>query len=262
MVEGLEINFSAPFRGILWNTLALPAKRILFLELRDETRRIVRFSALRYDTGVFLWRDQSFTERWWLSLLTASDDVLLLQRFDPDHPALKSLVAVDADTGTQRWTHDAFTFERLSGGCVYGFTGPEQGSALCLELASGNVVAGGSDNDSDNNKISGAIRPFLYQVGTPYFNTVRDFLSVNFDHQPDGGVEYLEFGGKVVISYHIKDPGGLTNYLLVILESGDVSLHVKMAHGLRGLGTDTFFVLSGCLFFVMNGESLLSYQLL
>lgn len=223
---------------------------------------MVTFSALQYDTGAFLWNDQSYAERWWLSLLATSDDVLLLQRFNPDHPERRSLVAVDVATSASLWTHDEFTLERVSSEYVYGFTGAGGGKAVCLDLASGNIVAGMPARDSGDSKISGTRRPFLYQEGTPYFTTVRDFLSTNFGHRPEGGVEYLEFGGKVVISYHIRNPDGLANYLLVILESGAVLLHVKMAQGLRGLGTDTFFVLSDCLFFVMNGDLLLSYQLL
>lgn len=261
-MERLELNFSVPFRGILWNTLALPAKKILFLELRDEARRMVTFSALQYDTGTFLWNDQSYAERWWLSLLAVSDDVLLLQRFNPDHPERRSLLAVDAATSASLWTRDEFMLERISSRYVHGFEGRDGGKAVCLDLASGNIVADISARDSGGSKISGTRRPFLYQEGTPYFTTVRDFLSTNFGHRPEGGVEYLEFGGKVVISYHIRNPDGLANYLLVILESGAVLLHVMMAQGLRGLGTDTFFVLSDCLFFIMNGDLLLSYQLL
>lgn len=262
MADRLVLNFSVPFRGTLWNTLALPAKSIVFLELRDEGRRLVSFSGLHYDSGTFLWKDRSYSERWWLSLLTASDEILLLQRYHPDHPDLRSLTAVDTDSGELRWTREEFTFERMSRGRLYGFTGTEVRSPACLDLATGIIMDSKSITDSEDNKISGALRPFLYPEGTPYFTTVRDFLSTNFDHRPEGGVEYLEFNGKVVISYHIRNPDGLTNYLLVIRESGAILLHEKMADGLRGLGTDTFFVLSGCLFFVMNRELLLSYQLL
>lgn len=262
MAKPLAINFSAPFRGVLWNTLAVPAKNILFLEQREETRRLVTFSALDYSAGNFIWKDTSYAERWWLSLLTASDEILLLQQYNPDHPALRSLVAVDAGNGHLRWNREEFSFERLSGACVYGFAGAEVRNPVCLDLGSGNIVVDKPATNAEENKISGAVRPFLYTEGTPYFTTVRDFLSTKFDHRPEGGVEYLEFSGKVVISYHIRTRDGLTNYLLVILESGAVLLHEKIAEGLRGIGTDTFFVLSGCLFFVMNGELLLSYQLL
>lgn len=262
MADRLPLNFSVPFRGTLWNTLALPTKNIVFLELRDEERRLVSFSGLHYHSGTYLWKDRSYSERWWLSLLTASDEVLLLQRYHPDNPDLRSLIALHADSGEIRWSREEFTFERISGGRVYGFTGTEIRSPGSLDLVTGNLMADNSLTDDVKNEISGALRPFLYQERTPYFTTVRDFLSTNFDHHPEGGVEYLEFNGKVVISYHIKTPDGLTNYLLVIRESGPVLLHEKMAVGLRGLGTDTFFVLSGCLFFVMNGELLLSYQLL
>lgn len=262
MADRLALNFSLPFRGTLWNTLALPEKHTVFLELRDEERRLVSFSGLRYDSGTFLWQDRTYSERWWLSLLTASDGILLLQRYRPEHPHVKSLVAVDGGNGEFRWMRDELTFERISGGRLYGFAGAEARSPACLDLATGSPIRDKSHIESEDHKISGALRPFLYHEGTPYFITVHNYLSTNFDHRPEGGVEYLEFNGKVVISYHIRNQNGLTNYLLVISESGVVLLNEKIADGLRGLGTDTFFVLSECLFFVMNGELLLSYQLL
>lgn len=262
MAKPLALNFSVPLRGILWNTLALPAKGILFLEMRDEARRRVAFSALQYKSGNFLWQDRSYTERWWVSLLAAGDDTLLLQRYNPDEPDMRSLVAVEAGTGQVRWARDEFSFEKISGARVHGHAGVENRTREALDLESGEIMDDNGEIDPKENKISGVVCPFLYRPGTPYFATVSEFLSTKFRHRPEGAVEYLEFNGKVVISYHIRTPDGLTNYLLVILTSGTPLLHVKMAEGTKGLGTDTFFVLSDCLFFVMNGELLLSYQLL
>lgn len=262
MADRLALNFSIRFEGTLWNTVALPEKHLVFLELRDEQRRLVSFSGLQYDSGNFLWKDRTYSERWWLGLLTAAEGVLLLQRFQPDHPQLKTLVAVDADTGDFRWVREEFHLERVSGGRIYGSAGSEMKREACLDLATGNFLTDKSSSEPEDRKISGALRPFLYHEGTPYFITVYNYLSTNFDHKPEGGVEYLEFDGKVVISYHIRNQNGLANYLLVIRESGAVLLNEKMADGLQGLGTDTFFILSGRLFFVMNGELLLSYQLI
>jgi peptidoglycan/LPS O-acetylase OafA/YrhL len=50
--------------------------------------------------------------------------------------------------------------------------------------------------------------------------------------------------------------------LLVVDESGNMLLQEKLDEQLKGLGVDTFFVLSGCLFFVRNKRHLLSYKIL
>jgi hypothetical protein len=258
--ETLPLRFSVHFRGTLWNTVALSAQNILFLELRDELKRRVTFSALRYDRGVFTWQDREVAEKWWIGLLAASGNTLLLQRFNPETPESRGLVVVDAGTGEMLWTRDEFVVDRVGDGWVSGYSGSGR-EGLVLDLASGRRIDKKSDTELVDDKISVPLRPFRYEAGTPYYDTVQKFLITRFNHSPEGSVEYLEFEGKVVISYHIRMPNGLANHLLVLRDSGAVLLHTRIAEALKGLGTDTFFVLAGCLFFVRNGDEFLSYQL-
>jgi hypothetical protein len=258
--ETLPLRFSVHFRGTLWNTVALASKNLLFLELRDESKRSVKFSALDYERGVFAWQEQEIAERWWIGLLTASGDVLLLQRFNPESPESRGVVAVNAGSGNLLWTRDEFAVEDAGTGWVSGFSGSGRGR-LILDLVSGRELDKKPVTETGDDKISVPVRPFRYEAGTPYRNTVQKFLETRFNHSPEGGVEYLEFEGKVVISYHIRMPNGLANHLLVIRESGAVLLHTQIAGALKGLGSDTFFILAGCLFFVRNGDEFLSYQL-
>ncbi|HEY8511154.1 MAG TPA: DUF4905 domain-containing protein [Cyclobacteriaceae bacterium] len=260
MKETLALRFSVHFRGTLWNTVALAAQNLLFLELRDELKRRVTFSALRYDQGVFTWQEREIAEKWWIGLLAASGNTLLLQRFNPETPESRGLVAVNAATGDTLWMRDEFVVDTVGNGWVLGYSGSGR-ERLTLDLESGRDVDKKTDTEYTEDKISVPIRPFRYEAGTPYYNTVQKFLTTRFDHSPEGSVEYLEFEGKVVISYHIRMPDGLANHLLVLRESGAVMLHIRIAEKLKGLGTDTFFVLAGCLFFVRNGDEFLSYQL-
>lgn len=260
MKETLPQRFSVRFRGTLWNTVALSSENLLFLELRDESKRSVTFSALQYDRGAFLWQNREIVEKWWIGLLTASGGTLLLQRFNPETPESRALVAVNAGTGDLRWMRDEFVMERAGMGWVSGFSGSGR-DRLTVDLTSGQVLDKKVDLESIDDKISVPVRPFRYEAGTPYYDTVQKFLTTRFNHTPEGTVEYLEFEGKVVISYHIRMSDGLANHLLVLRESGAVMLHTRIAGALKGLGTDTFFVLAGCLFFVRNGDEFLSYQL-
>lgn len=260
MKETLPHRFSVHFRGTLWNTVALASEKLLFLELRDESRRSVTFSALRYDRGAFAWQDRQIVENWWIGLLTAAGNTLLLQRFNPETPEARGLVAVDAGSGELLWTRDEFIMERAGMGWVSGFSGSGR-DRQTLDLLSGRAIDKNTATEFNDDKISVPVRPFRYETGTPYFDTVQKFLSTRFNHSPEGSVEYLEFEGKVVISYHVRMPDGLANHLLVLRESGTVLLHTRIAGALKGLGTDTFFVLAGCLFFVRNGDEFLSYQL-
>jgi Domain of unknown function (DUF4905) len=262
LAQRLVLNFSITFTGIVWNIVALPVRNILFVETRDEMRRKVDFSALQYDSGTFLWKDKQLPEPWWVGLLAASDRTLLVQRYNPDNPDKPTVIALDIETARIQWTKVDFTFHKLFPTYVSGFDGTDDHNLVSLDLKSGERVRPGMAKDLDEHEINAPLCPFQYQEGTPFLATVRDYLLRHFNHRPEGPAEYLEFGGKVVISYHIRTENGLANYLVVIGESGSLLLNEKMEEGSKGLGADTFFILSGCLFFVRNKKELLSYQLL
>ena len=62
-----------------------------------------------------------------------------------------------------------------------------------------------------------------------------------------------------MVSFYIEEGVNLANYLLVFSLEGEVLLEVKLGEKLTGLGTDTFFMLSGCLFLVKNKSELAAY---
>ncbi|HET9053829.1 MAG TPA: DUF4905 domain-containing protein, partial [Cyclobacteriaceae bacterium] len=96
--------------------------------------------------------------------------------------------------------------------------------------------------------------------GTPHFETVKKFVSQT-DYRITKGVEYLEFSGWIIMSVYVEESAKLANYLLVFRETGGLALTVKLGEKLAGLGADTFFILSGCLFLVQNKTDLVAYRL-
>ena len=70
--------------------VALPDEKLLLLEIRDEINRNVAFSALQFGSKSFLWRDFSFGDSWWATLLAARDSVFLIQTYtNQDNPDIK-----------------------------------------------------------------------------------------------------------------------------------------------------------------------------
>ena len=109
-------------------------------------------------------------------------------------------------------------------------------------------------------KTDAVIRPSLYSEGTSYFNTVKIFLESRLNLLPVVALEYLEYDSKIFISYYTKE-NDLANYLLVLSHAGELLLHEKLDESLKGIGQDTFFILSGCVIFVKNKRELISYFL-
>jgi hypothetical protein len=160
----------------------------------------------------------------------------------------------------ERWRKENFSFQSLQKGKVKGLLiNPEPVTAV-FDAHSGEAVVD-EINDKEGNEIFDLVRPFQYLEGTPYFKTVSDFVSEQFEETIIGAAEYVEIDGLIFISYYIKKEDGLANYLLVITSDGAVLQHEKLGERLKGLGVDTFFLLAGCLFYIRNKNELLSYIL-
>jgi len=263
LASSLKLNFSYSFPGVIWKMVALPAEKLLLLEIRDETNRQVSFSALDYPRKTFLWKDFQLDESWWTGLLAAYKSVFLVQNYtSQENPDVTALIAMDIHSCNILWEQQNFSFSNLSNGNVLGMLGREDPKLVGLDLFTGRMIEGDVELELGANEISEPIRPFQYQEGTSYYDTVYNFLTSSCSIKPEGTVEYQEYDGLILISYYIREENGLANYLLVLNDTGDVLLQEKIDEQLKGLGVDTFFILSGCLFFVRNKRELLSYLIL
>jgi hypothetical protein len=259
----VELNFSWPFEAVVWNIRPVPQKELLIIELRNEAAREVRFSAFNYTSGTFLWEGLQMEESWWIGLLGATSGVVLLQTYDDtDNPGRKSLVAIDLLTGGKRWELRDFSVSHFNETHASGSRWPETENAVLVELASGKAVSKESAEELPAGEIFHPVYPFQYLEGNSYFETIRKFLQQNFEVTAVIGTEYLESDGLIFISYYVMEGSGLANYLLVMKEDGEQLLIEKLGEHLKGLGVETFFVLSGYLFFVKNKREILSYRIL
>lgn len=262
LASRLELNFSHSFAGPIWKMVSLPLQKLLILEIRDETSRQVSFTALNYQTNTTLWENFKLTESWWVSLLAGRNSHVLIQKYlSQDNPVDMGIIVMDVQGPRIVWERDNFSFSGFDNDVVIGVVNDAEHTTLRLELITGEVINAKSEFDFTPDEISDTLRPFQYQENTDYFKTVYDFLRKNFSICPEYAVEYLEYDGLIIISYYIRDGKELLNYLLVVDESGKMLLQEKLDAQLKGLGVDTFFVLSGCLFFVRDKRYLLSYKI-
>jgi peptidoglycan/LPS O-acetylase OafA/YrhL len=99
-----------------------------------------------------------------------------------------------------------------------------------------------------------------YYQETTHFETVKAFLSVKYQISAISVIEYLEYRSLLFISCYVAGID-LANYLLVLNGDGEILLKEKIGGQLKGIGVDTFFILSGYLIFVKNGRELVSYKM-
>jgi hypothetical protein len=240
--------------------LAVPGTELLIIEVRDENKREARFSALEFNQNKFIWKDKIFEESWWIGLTAATPDVLLMHVFQSmDNPDEKALMAWHIHEQKMLWKLDHFSFDHLEHDFVYGvFTNDETGTKI-IDIKTGKTreIAPPEGNFVENIMLQ---KPFQYIDGNVHFETVKSFLTSRLNVLPVAGMEYLECGHLIFISYQVVEEN-LANYLVVYSEHGSLVLHEKLGDHLKGLGLDTFFVLSGFLFFVRNKNELISYRI-
>ena len=258
MARSIDFNFSHVFEGIVWNTLVSPENDVLLLEVRNNEKKQVTFSALECRTGKFLWRDVIFDEPWWVSLGATSNNIVLFTIYlETNNPDKKGVFAYHLLDGKIVWWNNDFSLVSVSNSQVMGVSSKYGTRSIILDLDSGMEVS----ESKDSNKIQDqVVRPHQYLADNEYFATVKTFLDRKFNLLPVTALEYLEHDSIIFISFYIQE-GELANYLLIISDEGEVLMKEKLDEHLKGIALDTFFVLSGCVFFVKNKVELFSYKI-
>lgn len=259
MSHAPALLFSHRFPGTIWNTVAVESENRIVLEVRDDVKFQATFSMLDYAKNTFLWKDASMSEQWWVSLVAANKSTVLLNRFmnKGGNPDQKSLIAVDADTSAIRWEQESLSFYDWNESEIFGYRTRDELVPVRVNLMTGAVTDQSWEPQSGDPE---NLKPVFYAECTQHFETVKKFVA-QADYAIVKGVEYLEFNDWIMISAYIDQSGKLANYLLIFDASGTLVLTVKLGENLAGLGADTFFILSGCLFLVQNKTDLVAYRL-
>jgi hypothetical protein len=259
LASTLSLLFSHQFSSPIWQMIKEPEMGLLIIETRDGDNFRVAFSALNIRSNQFLWRDWTLDEKWLIGLLVVNNEVLLLQRFaDRGNPDKKNLIAIDIKSRQLLWEATNFSFYNWNKQTIWGIKTLGAFPQAKIDIASG-VITEASWKEPDVEIYAEIGSPVQYIAGTPHFETVKNFILMQV-HQPiEMGVEYLEYNGFIVTSVYFSETQGLANYLLVFNESGELVLKERLVEKVQGLGMGTFFILSGCLFFVKNRLELVAY---
>jgi hypothetical protein len=257
----LQRKFSHVLDGVLWNTVVLPDENVLLLEVRDNARKQVSFSALHYGEDRFLWHNKVLEEPWWVALADAAEGMVLFTLYiDTNNPDRKGMLAYTLADLQLLWWHNDFTLAKRQEQSLYGFSSGVGSKPLVLALHSGKEISAAAPTVSELPAAEVVLRPQQYGDGTEYFRTVAKFLRETLNLSVVLSLEYLEYNGKIFIAYYTQEQS-LVSHLAVWTDAGELLLQEKTGEHLKGIGQDTFFILSGCLFFVKNKHELISYFL-
>lgn len=261
MIDKLHLNFSRRFEGIIWNLVASGEDRVLLIEVRDPTRKRVRFSAVNYDTGNFRWTDRELEEAWWVNASSIVAGMVLFTIYlDTNNPDKKGVLAYSLDNLDLVWWNNDFSVSEITSAGVKGFSGKFGISEVILGVADGKPVSGAGESIISENPVR---KPVQYVEGMEYFETVKTFLAKQLNLEAVSALEYLETDQCFLISCYCRTEGNLlANFLFVFSKAGKLLLNERLDAGLSGIGLDTFFVIEDFLFFVKDKVELLSFRIL
>ncbi len=214
-----SVILSAP----VWNILPLAGRCVLVIEQRDDTHRLVSFSAFDFENQRFLWRDVVLLEKWWVNLVGVTHDHVVLKVFEStENPDMTSLQLLSV----------------------------EDGEVVDYSLQQNDWL---HTNDS--------LQPFQYLDGEPDFETVKIFLKNKLEIAPRLGIEYLEYAGCIIISYYTGHPAAFVNQLAIFNSHGECIYEEEIGTNLKGIGVNTFFIAFSTLFFVKNRTELVTFRI-
>ena len=102
----------------------------------------------------------------------------------------------------------------------------------------------------------------MYREGETYFSQVEAFLKSQLSCQPVGAIDYAETELHIICSYYEKNnTGDLENILAVFDLEGNLCLKEVLGVSLKGLGSDTFLIFKGELYFIQHKNILVAYRL-
>ena len=255
--RSIEFNFSRDFEGTIWNTVMVPGKDIVLLEIRSAIEKRVTFSAINRITGDFIWQNIAFDEPWWITLNGASAGVALFTIYtETNNPDRKGIFGYDVAQQKIIWWNNDFSLIMIGENAIKGISSKYGTREIVLDVINGAEISAGEVVQITD----GVVRPFQYAEDQPYFSTVKTFLASRFNFFPVAALEYLEYESIILISYY-SGSEELSNDLLILSDDGKMLMHEKIDERLKGIGLDTFFIYEGSVFFVKNKRGLFSYKI-
>ena len=259
MLRSIAFNFSEVFDGVVWTTKVSHENEIIVLEIRNSERKEVRFTALNYRTQKFLWKDKLMDEPWWINLASVSGTIVLFTLYTDTHnPDKKATVAYNLLDGNLVWWQNDFSISSVSDNFVVGFSEKYGKREVVLDLNTGQTIPAPVFYGEIQER---SLRPNQFFEGHSYFETVKTFFNQKFNLLPITALEYLEYDSLIFVSCYLQE-NDLTNYLFIISADGNLLLKERLDEHLKGIGVDTFFILSGYVFFVRNKVELVCYKIL
>jgi hypothetical protein len=265
--------------NIVWKLLISP-NGILTGEARDVEAKTGSLFAINVATGKVLWKEKRTDEAWWFGSELATERTLYLSNFrKPDMPEARGVIAIDIQTGNQRWEQPDVTLLFENGGRTYvarqRFSGREY---FALDAHSGDILESYGEDESTIRAIASMVNeqdehsvfttPLVpeHDLYPMIGEMIHELMNVE---DVRGAIDYAEFGKYLVFSYHdrMKSPDAMLKNLLknelrvLDREDGSVAFADVLNAETPFPIPENFFINRGILIYVKNKQEVLGIEL-
>ena len=264
----LKNHFSQQFLGNIWKIWLDAQAPLLLIEIRNGTTYHTHFSLLSLENFCFIWQDYQLEETWWVGVSALHNRHIFFYTYqDEQQPFPQDLWVVQADSQQLLWKSEQYLFQGFYQDQL--ITYQNQGESLdyyATSLSTGKIlkkIQPKKENWLQDCNIHLETKyPMHYKTGQQYFETVQKFLFKRFQIQAIHCIDYLEYGGFILMAYFCELENAATaHHLLVLNQKGSIVWQDCLQKEAKGLNLDSFFVFEHKLFYIKNKTELLIYQL-
>lgn len=227
MLPTHAFTFSLPVWRLIFDTISSETtSSLLAVELRSKSG--VEWAVIDVENNAVRWQKTIADTDWWTSLIGFYSGVLLFHTYaGSEQPAPKSLLAIDAETGTLLWKLDGYSFVATDGQLLQ--TGQTQ-SDLQLNITHRHLRDGSLSAASvlEQPATNASWRfPTEHPESSPYYSVIGQFIQKIIGKTPQKALNYGEIGGHILFFQYLyhANATALSRSILVVNTSKTVLHH-------------------------------------
>ena len=264
-------------QSVIWKLLISPSG-ILAGEERNVEAHTADLCAIEVATGTVLWRNVPISEAWWFGSELVSRHSLYLHTFPtPDMPQAQGIIAIDLETGRERWRRPEFVLMFEANERVYAGNPRNPHELIQLDLLSGEEIERLRDpnaiaalkslvEDSDDANVY----PFALTEESDAYSAIAELItSTTQEAGIRGTIDFAEYDSYIVYSFHRRLTSAdaalrnaLANELYILnRESGELVYHDTLNGDTPFPIPDNFFIHRGTLIYVKEKREIVGVAL-
>lgn len=238
---------SERFSGLIWK-VQVHQSGVLGIETRNTELKQVSFSAFNFKTGETYFKDQTYDEKWNLSLAFAGERNLILSaREHSETPENKGVISIHTLDGSIRWQKFNISLNQVGEAGLQVYDSRFQPRKyFWVDHISGEIITAPLLHE--------AVENLFFPETDPFF-VIPSFIEHGF---LVGELVVLTHSGKVFLSFHERD-GEFFKQRIVVYQDDKVLIDDILISGIQKLQPEAFFIQQNHLFYIRQKEEMVTY---